>query len=336
MKSLLKSLVDIPAPPGHEHQLREKVQQEIEPLVDEMKIDRLGNLLARKGQAGREGKRMMIVSHLDEIGVIATHVDQNGFIRFTKLGGVNPKYLPGGRVRFLHGTRGMIDMEGPRKQKRIPGLSKMYIDIGLRNPEDSPVEIGDPAVFERVWLDLGQRIVSKALDDRVGVAVMIEVLRRLKIEETKVPHELWMVFSVQEEVTRRGSGPAAFQIAPDLALAVDVTATGDTPQASKMEVSLGQGPAVKIRDKVMLSHPGVVKWMISTAEQNGIPYQREVLQLGTTDAASIQISRGGVPSGCLSIPCRYIHSPSEMVDWGDVQYAVDWLMALLVSPFPTL
>lgn len=333
MKSLLKSLVEIPAPPGHEKELRDFVREEIETMADEIRVDSMGNLIVRKGEVREGGKRIMIASHLDEIGLIATHIDKRGFIRFTNMGGVYPSYLLGGRVRFLDGTRGVINVEGTGKRKKVPGLDKMYIDIGAENENQCSIDIGDVAVFDRPWLDLGKRVVSKALDDRVGVAVMVETLRKVHQSPKRTPHESWFVFSNQEEVGLRGAGPAAYQLEPDIGLAIDVTRTGDTPQGVKMDVSLGEGPAIKIRDKGMLSHPEVVDWMIDVARKHKISCQREVLERGTTDAASIQLTRGGVPSGCLSIPCRYVHSPSEMVDWDDVQQAAILLEKLLFEPF---
>lgn len=336
MKPLLKKLVEIPAPPGHEKEIRDVVRGEIDPFVEDIRVDSLGNLIARVGKKRRGGKKIMVIAHLDEIGLIATHINKNGFVKFTRLGGVYPHYLLGGRVRFLDGTRGLMDAEGSGRRKKVPKLQEMYIDVGVDDQDSCPVEIGDVAVFERAWLEIGNRIVSKALDDRVGVAVMIETLRRLGAQDEESPHQLWFVFSAQEEVSLRGAGPAAFQIQPDLGLAVDVTATGDTPQGRKMEVALGLGPAIKIRDRRMLSHPGVVDWMVTRAKENEIAFQREVLEMGTTDASSVQVTREGVPSGCLSIPCRYVHSPSEMIDWDDVVGAVDLLQSLLTGTVPFL
>jgi len=160
------------------------------------------------------------------------------------------------------------------------------------------------------------------------VAVMIEALKDLKFS----PHELYFVFSTQEEVGLRGATTAAYGVDPDLGLAVDVTRTGDTPKGVKMEVALGKGPTVKVRDSGMLADPRVVRWMAETAEKAGIPYQLEVLEAGTTDARAIQLTRSGVPSGCMSIPTRYIHSPSEMVDANDVQLSVRLLVELLTNP----
>jgi endoglucanase len=166
------------------------------------------------------------------------------------------------------------------------------------------------------------------MDDRISVAVMIEVLRQLK----ESPFELYFVFTAQEEVGVRGATAAAYRIAPDYGLAIDVTQTGDTPKGTTMAVSLGQGPAIKVKDSGMIADPRIVSWMVETAKKAGLPYQLEVLEHGGTDARAIQLSRAGVPAGCLSIPCRYIHSPSEMVDLRDVENAVKLVTALLSSP----
>jgi endoglucanase len=231
-------------------------------------------------------------------------------------------------VRFLDGTLGVIGTELISDAYKVPTLDKMFIDIGATSREDCPVKVGDVAVFERPFSDFGNRLVSKAMDDRIAVAVMIAALGKLK----KSPNELNFVFTVQEEVGVRGAATAAFGIAPDLGLAVDVTRTGDTPKGVKMEVALGKGPAVKIKDAGMIADPRVVDWMITTAQKAKIPYQMEVLERGGTDARAIQLSRAGVPAGCLSIPCRYVHSPSEMVDLTDVENSVRLLVELLSNP----
>jgi endoglucanase len=166
------------------------------------------------------------------------------------------------------------------------------------------------------------------MDDRISVAILIEALRTIK----QTPNELYFVFTVQEEVGVRGATTAAFGIDPDLGLAVDVTMTGDTPKAQKMEVSLGKGPAIKVRDSGMLADPRVIDWMVTTAKGAKIPYQMEILVSGSTDARAIQLNRVGVPAGCLSIPCRYVHSQSEMVDLQDVEYAVKLLLELIANP----
>lgn len=328
MKSLIEKLTQIPGPPGHEGQIRADVRTEIEAHVDEIRVDALGSLIARKGAASDNGLRIMLSAHLDEIGVIATHVDEQGFIRFTNVGGVAPRYAPGGRVRFLDGTLGVINTEKLTSNYRVPPLSKMYIDVGASSAADCPVKVGDVATFERPFTDMGGRMVSKALDDRVGVAIMIAALKQLQ----ETPHQLYFVFSVQEEVGVRGATTAAFGVDPDLGLAVDVTHTGDTPKSATMAVSLGKGPAIKVKDTGMIADPRVVDWMVRTAQKEKLPYQLEVLERGSTDARAIQLARAGVPVGCLSIPCRYVHSPSEMVDYGDMQQSLQLLVALLTNP----
>jgi len=292
-----------------------------------MHVDAMGNLIARKGDGGAEGIKVMLAAHIDEIGIMVTQVDANGFVRFTTLGGVRPYTCLGGRVRFLNGTSGVISNEPMEDVTKVPTFEQLYIDLGISSNQNSPVSIGDVAIFDRPFLDLGTRLVAKSMDDRIGAAVLIETLRQIK----STPHQLYFVFSVQEEVGVRGATTAAFGIDPDLGLAVDVTATGDTPRRTKvrMEVSLGKGPAIKVRDGGMLADRRVVDWMVRGAEKLGLPYQLEILEGGSTDARAMQLTRAGVPAGCLSIPCRYVHSPSEMVDYQDVQQAVQLLVELV-------
>lgn len=328
MKALIQKLVETVGPSGYEEKVREVVRAEIEGLADEIKVDALGNLIARKGSRSEGGMRIAISAHMDEIGVIATHVDENGFVRFTTIGGVSPRTCIGGRGQFLNGTRGVIYMESLESATALPTLDQLYIDVGASSRETCPVKVGDIAAFDRPFMELGDRLVSKAMDDRISVAVMIQALKEL----SSTPHELYFIFSTQEEVGLRGATTAAYGVDPELALAVDVTRTGDTPKGVKMEVALGKGPAIKVRDSGMLSDPRVIRWMVETAEKAGIPYQLEVLEGGTTDARAMQLTRAGVPAGCLSIPTRYIHSPSEMVDYQDVLQSVRLLVALLSAP----
>ncbi|MFO3796075.1 MAG: M42 family metallopeptidase [Anaerolineales bacterium] len=327
MKSLVERLTQTFAPSGYEEAIRAVIWEEIAASVDEVRVDRLGNLIARKGTKREGGVRILVAAHMDEIGLIATHIEEKGYVRFTSVGGVWVHTLIGGRVRFLNGTPGVIHVDQDEDLDHLPAMDKLFIDVGATSAADCPLRVGDIAAFERPFLEMGRRWVAKSMDDRIGVAVMIEALRTLK----ETPNEVYFVFTVQEEIGTRGAAPAAFALEPDLALAVDVTNTGDRP-GGKMAVALGKGPAIKIRDGGMIADPKVVQWMVETAERAGIPYQREVLLGGTTDARAIQLARAGVPSGCLSIPCRYLHSPSEMVDAEDVQNAIRLLVNLLASP----
>jgi len=328
MKFLIQKLTETFSPSGYENTIREVIRAEVAPLADEVRVDALGNLIARKGSKGKNGKRIILVAHMDEIGLIATHIDENGFIRFTAIGGVRPQALLGGRVRFLNGTPGIIGAERIADTTKAYTLEQLFIDVGATSNKTCPLKVGDVASFERPFLDLGERLVAKSMDDRIGCAILIEALHALK----STPHEVHFVFSTQEEVGVRGATAAAFGVDPDLGLAVDVTGTGDTPKGTKMAVSLGKGPAIKIKDAGMLADPRLVAWMIRTAERARIAYQREILESGGTDARAIQVTRSGVPAGCLSIPSRYVHTPSEMVDYGDVQNAVKLLVALLSAP----
>lgn len=325
MKSLIQELVETASPSGYEKNIREVIKSKVESHADEVQVDALGNLIAIKGQPKKGGKKIMLAAHMDEIGIIATHIDESGFIRFTTIGGVRRNTCIGGRVRFLNGTQGVIGYEALEDPNKLPAFSQMYIDVGANDRSECPVHIGDVAAFDRSFSAYGERLVSKAMDDRIGVAVLIETLRLLKGS----PHQVYFVFSVQEEVGLRGATTAAFGLDPDIGIAVDVTRSGDTPKGIKMDVALGSGPAIKIRDSGMLSDPRVVDWMVNTAENSKYPYQLEVLEAGTTDARAIQLTRAGVPAGCISIPCRYVHAPSEMVDFNDVQYAVKLLLTLV-------
>lgn len=330
MKKLLQTLTETFGPSGYEDEVRKIVRNEVEALADEIRVDTLGNLIVHRGptKSGQAPKKIMIAAHMDEIGVIVSHVDENGFVRFSPMGGVFRRYVLGGRVRFLNGTQGIIGFDRLDNVNELPTLDKVYIDVGATSPKDCPVKIGDVAAFERQYSDLGDRLVAKSMDNRVGVLVAIETLRALK----STPFDLYFVFTTQEEVGIRGATTSAYGVDPDVGIALDVTPTGDTPNALRMEMALGKGPCIKIQDVGMIADPRVVQWMIHTAEKIKIPYQREVLLIGGTDARAIQLTRAGVPAGCISIPVRYVHSPSEMVDYSDVQNAVKLLSALLRTP----
>jgi len=330
VKQLLQTLTETFGPSGYEDEVRKIVRSEVESLADESRVDALGNLIVRKRptKATQDTKKIMIAAHMDEIGVIVSHVDEKGFVRFSPIGGVFRRYVLGGRVRFLDGTQGIIGFDRLENVNELPTLDKVYIDVGATSPKDCPVKIGDIAAFDRQYSDLGNRLVAKSMDDRVGVLVAIEDLRAIK----STPYDLYFVFTTQEEVGVRGATTSAYGVDPDVGIALDVTPSGDTPNALRMEMALGKGPCIKIQDVSMIADSRVVQWMIQTAEKHKIPYQREVLLIGGTDARAIQLTRAGVPAGCISIPVRYVHSPSEMVDYSDVQNSVKLLAALLRTP----
>jgi putative aminopeptidase FrvX len=325
MKQLIKNLVETTGPSGFEGEIRSLVRAEVESYVDEIRVDALGNLITRKGNKTEGGKRIMVAAHIDEIGVMVTHIDDNGFMRVTNIGGVNPFNLSGGRVRFVNGTAGVIGVESPRDRGSMPTLDKFYIDVGAKDKADCPVKVGDAAAFDRPFEDLGERLVSKAMDDRIGAAIMIQALKELKSS----PNELYFVFTTQEEVGLRGATTSAYGIDPEIGIAVDITGVGDTPNSDKMAVALGKGPALKVKDRSLVVDPRIVDWMVRTAERENLPYQYEVLTYGGTDAGAMNLTRAGVPSTCISIPTRYAHSPSEMVDYQDVLNCVKLLVGVI-------
>ena len=336
MKELIKKLAETFSPSGYEDAIREVILSEIRPLADEIRVDALGNIIARKGSIANNGKRVMVAAHMDEIGLIATHVDENGFVCFATVGVPFVRYLLGGRVRFVSGMQGVIGSERLEKYNVIPSVDKMFIDVGATSKKNCPVEVGDVAAFERPFVEMGSRLVAKSLDDRAGVAIAIEALRRLKQRPEPVegssPNEAYFVFTVQEEVGVRGAAVSSYGVDPDIGIAIDVTPTGDTPNSIQRDIALGRGPAIKVKDQMMLSDPKVVEWMERSAQKARVPTQREVLTGGSTDARAIQLTRSGVPTGGLVIPCRYVHSPSEMIDYDDVENTVKLLTAMLNAP----
>lgn len=325
MVELIKALTETYGPAGNEARIRQLLKEMVKDKVDELKVDALGNLIALK--KGEGGKKVMLAAHMDEIGIVVNYVDEKGFLRFSAMGGVFPHTLVGNRVEFENGVVGVIGVEKLDSPDKVPGFDKLYIDVGAENRESCPVKVGDIGVFSRPLVVQGNRLIAKAFDDRIGCAILVKLVEELK----DCPHDLYIVFTVQEELGLRGAITSAYGIAPDVGIAVDVTRTGDTPEAPKMAVSLGKGPAIKVKDARMVSHPGVRQALIRAAEEEGIPYQLEVLEGGTTDAAAIQLTREGIPTGVISIPCRYIHTPSEMVDLRDVENAVRLLRRYLSS-----
>jgi tetrahedral aminopeptidase len=332
VKELIRKLVESFGPVGFEDEVRAIIRAEVKDLADEIHIGKLGDLIAIKKGRG-SGKKIMLVAHMDEIGLMVTHVDKRGYLRVAPLGGVFPLYSVGARVRFADGRLGVLEVDRRDDISKAPTLDQIYIDVGATSKDDCPVKVGDVAIFHQGLESVGdrlasERLIAKSLDDRVGCAILIETLRRLK----QTPHEVYFVFSVQEETTSAGARTTAYSIDPDIAIAVDVTGTGDTPKAQPMAVEMGKGPAIKVRDAGMIADPRVKNWMVQRAEAAKIPYQLEIFRLGTTDVQVVQTVREGVPSGGVLIPARYVHSQAEMIDLGDVEQTVKLLVELLKKP----
>jgi endoglucanase len=327
MNNLIKKLVEAFGPSGFEDGMRDLIRPEIEKYADDISVDNLGNLIALKKGDG-SGLKVMIAAHMDEIGVMVSHITEDGFCRFTNIGGVVPHNLQGSRVQFADGTLGIISSDRLTDRGKIHGLDKHFIDVGASSKEECPVRVGDPAGFQREFMAQGNRLTAKSMDDRIGCVIAIEALKRLK----NTPHNVYFAFTVQEEVGVRGALTAANHIDPDVGIALDVTLTGDMPESSPMAISMGEGAAIKVKDSGMIAHVGLVNLMKQRAEEANIPYQLEVLTAGTTDARSMQVSNGGTAAGCISIPCRYVHSQSETVDAGDVEACINLLVEILAKP----
>ncbi len=331
MQELAKRLAEAFGVSGFEDEIRDVIRAELNGLVDEVQVDALGNLVTlKRGRGG--GKRVMLAAHMDQIGLMVTHIDEKGFMRFTNVGFIYSLASWGGQVRFADGTIGTIGVDGRIDVRhKLPELRDFYIDVGAGGKADVKQKVGSVCGFWPGFVAQGHTWFSPNMDDRAGCVVLVQLLRELK--EAPVDHDLYAVFTTQEEVGTRGARTSGYAIDPDLAIALDVTMTGDVPYASPaMEVGIGKGVAVKVLDSGMIGHPGLNARLEDTAEAAGIPYQLEVLQGGTTDAFAIQVGRAGVPATALSIPSRHVHTPSQIVDERDVRATVNLLKAFLAKP----
>ena len=314
----LKKLCAICGPSGHEEAVREAILAEIDGYIDDHSIDTLGNLIAHKKGPG---KKMMLAGHMDQIGLMVTYISEEGFLYFSRIGGKSPAYCLGQRFVFPNGTVGTVACERLDDMKDL-AFDKMYVDIGARNEEDAKqqVKIGDVCVFSNEMAlsgtgsSSGGVIISPALDDRIGCFIMIEALKKIK----NPAYDLYFVFTTQEEIGCRGSKTAAYAIDPDYGLSFDVTISADTPKARKFPSKMYDGAAIKIKDASLLCHPIIINHLENCAKDANIKYQFEILEAGGTDSGSIHVTRGGVPSGVISVATRYVHSGNEMCSLSDV------------------
>lgn len=322
MKELLQKLTNTFGPSGYESRIRDLILETIKDDVDEYRIDALGNLITRKGTLKEGGKRIMVSAHMDEIGLMVTHVDEQGFAYVTNLGGIRPLNCFSNRVVFANGVEGMLCARDVENGK-VPGLEKFYVDTGASSRENCRVKIGDPCVFVGNFEDMGERWMSKTMDDRIGCLIAIQALKEFKAQDS--PNEVYFVFSVQEEVGLRGAKTAAYSVDPEIGIALDVTMCNDTPGLIERNLKFGAGPCIKAKDGSLIGTPWLNRALYDAAERAGIPYQVEVLRGAGTDAGAITLTRSGVPSSAISVACRYVHSPSEMVDVNDVKQAIQLL-----------
>jgi len=323
---------------GREEEVRSLMKKFLKPYVDEVKEDKLGNVIGIK-RGKKNASKVMLAAHMDEIGLLVKTISKEGFIQFAKIGGIDDRILLAQNVIVytekgpLHGIIGSKPphIQKEEERKRVLTCDELFIDIGAENQEQAKkmgVKIGDPVGFDIKFAKVGKNIViGRAFDDRVGCAVMVEVMKRLEKTECTV----YAVGTVQEEVGLRGATTAAFGIYPDVGIALDVTVAGDVPGVREVEapIKLGKGPSIEIADMGLIAHPKVVRLLVDAAEENKIPYQLETGLPGSTDAARISLTREGVPSGVISIPTRYIHSPSSLLSLEDAEKTVKLTVAAI-------
>ncbi len=319
MYSTLRTLCLYPSVSGRESAIRDKINEMISPFVDETRIDNLGNLIALRRGYAEDKKKIMLCAHMDEIGFIVTYIDDKGFIRISTIGGISLVASAYSEVVSERGVKGVLVPESELKASDF-SADKFIIDIGAKSKKDAErrVKIGDFFVVSPSLTKLsGKRVAGRPLDDRIGCAVMLKIARSLADRPQK--HDVYYVFSVQEEVGCRGAKPASFAIAPDYALVYDVTGTGDEVGARYMACALGNGAAIKLKDSSVICHLEVTELLKKLAKEKNIPHQLEILTYGGTDTSSIQMSGSGAKVGALSIPTRYIHSAVETADLGDAE-----------------
>jgi len=335
---LLNKICTTPGTSGFEQRIRAVVLEELKGLTDEVEMDNMGNIYAIK--KGKSDKRVMVGAHMDEIGFIVTHIDDKGFIRFHTLGGFDPKTLTAQRV-IIHGKKDLIGVMAskpihvmtPDERNKIAKTSDYFIDTGLSAEEVKElVEIGNPITREREFIEMGNCVNGKSLDNRLAVFILIETLKKLKGKE--IPYDLYGVFTVQEEVGIRGANVSSMRINPDFGFGLDTTIAFDLPGAAEHEMitKLGEGTAIKIMDAATICDYRMVDFMKKTADKHKIKWQPEILTAGGTDTAGIQrMTEGGSIAGAVSIPTRHLHQVIEMANKDDIQGSIDLLTACITD-----
>lgn len=332
---LLKQICEIPGAPGFESKVRNIILDHLKPLVDEVMVDNLGSVIAiKRGVSNPDGKKVMVAAHMDEIGFIVTHIDDNGFIRFHPLGGFDPKTLTAQRV-IVHGSQDMIGVMGskpihvmsPEEKNKVPKLTDYFIDMGMGKEEVLKyIKVGDPITRDRELIEVGDCVNCKSIDNRVAVFIVIEALKTMG----DIPYDLYATFTVQEEVGLRGANVAAHAINPDFGIALDTTIAYDVPGAHAHEkvTELGKGTAIKIMDAMTICDYRMVNFMKKTADNKQITWQPEILTAGGTDTAGLQrMGKNGAIAGAISIPTRHLHQVIEMAHKKDIQNSIDLLKA---------
>ncbi len=324
LETLVEKLTMAKSPSGRESEITQIILKELEGHIDGYRIDKIGNLIVWK--KGKSDKKVLLDAHMDEIGVVVTNIDDKGFLKIDRVGGVSPYTIYQSRLRFGD-VIGIVGIEGETPEELQNNIQKMsfeklFVDIGAKSKEEAQklCPIGTFGTFDSYFHKQGEYLISKSMDDRIGCAVIIEVFKRVK----EPVNNIYGVFAVQEEVGLIGAHVAGYDIDPDVAIAIDVTGVGDTPKGLKrVPMELGKGACIKIKDMASISNRYIVDKLKELAEKHNIPHQMEVLIFGGTDAAGYQATKAGIPSATVSIPTRYIHTPNEMVYEPDVEAAIE-------------
>ena len=335
---LLKQLCEAPGIPGREEAVRAVVRTAMEGLVDEISVDALGNLLGRR--KGKGGPTVMFAAHMDEIGFLVKHIDDKGFLRLQPVGGFDARVLPAQRCHVHTEAGDILPGALALETKPIhllagseipaPKLEQIFVDLGL--PEDeikAQVQIGDMVTMDRTVERIGRNVMGKAFDDRISIFLMLEAARALG--EEQVDADIVLAATTQEEVGLRGARTAAYHVAPDIGVALDITLAMDIPGAAPQDAVtwIGEGVAIKVYDSSHISNHKLVSHFKQLAQDNDIKYQLEILPRGGTDAGAMQLSRGGMPVITISLPTRYVHTVNEMAAVSDIQAEIDLLAAYM-------
>ena len=328
MYRTLKELIAVPSISGRETAICNTLRSMVEPLVDSVEVDALGNLIAHKVGTGKDKKKILLCAHMDEIGFLVNFIEENGYIRISNIGGIHFIASAFSPVVFENGVKGVLVPEQRLEKLSDYNATRFYIDIGATDRKDveKRVKIGDFAVVAPSMTRLAhKRVAGRPFDDRIGCAILVKIAEALDACE----HDVDFVFSVQEEVGCRGAKTAGYASAPDYALVFDVTGTGDAIGAAPMAVKVGGGAAIKIKDSSVICHTEVVETLTRLAKESKIAHQHEILTYGGTDTSSIQVAGEGVKVGALSIPSRFIHSGVEVVDLGDAEACMKLAIAFI-------
>lgn len=328
---LFKELTQIFGPSGYETKVRKFIKEEIKDYADEIIEDAIGNLIVLKKGNGEKKKKVMLCGHTDEIGIQAIKIEDNGMIMVRSLGCSWIYSAYQSRVQFRNGTMGVIASR-VRPEKIDDQFTNLYVDIGLSSKEEvmKYVDVGDVAAYVGDYVELpGNHVMSKAIDDRVGCYMMIEALKKVK----QPYHDVYFVFTVQEEVGVRGSKVSAARIQPDVGIAVDVTPGHDRPGDLEGSNTVGAGAAIKIADTSTMCDEGVFTSMIEICKEKGIKYQKEVIYVGGTDASSMNLSNYGVKVGAVSVTTRYTHGSNAIVSLDDVDASIGLLSEFINTEF---